>query len=549
MRKKNSHTVIPAVLVQIALLLQGCITSKIITPEDEKPSIIQTKGSCETHSKDSLFYYPESDCWIKPQADPYNLCYFVSAAKQYYSEQSSSSARIKPSATHYALTVYPKNESEINQLLSFDGVNLSYVPFGYERLSDDVVPSSMKGNAMCYTYPFRPNPNIGMPVMYVVWPTEIPIPDNIEYNIEYEAFLPDYSQASIDGTHNELYEIENIAIGIANPLTKLEAVRGRSNRTLSGRIMNSDNLLGISVPVGNLKIRVQYGLNIIDNYTASNGNVTISGNINDNASVYVVYDNDRWRISRKGSLLAYSLLLGKVSDFWPGSNSFYQPTLSHTYLTIHRAANYFFNDSIIVVPSCNYSIRINMNEIVADKHSYFTFVLGSPVIELSNFWAFNNGHHFYSAIHELTHFYHYLEKDSISLYNSVDQLIQESFAEYFAWHFSREYYTQKNGGVYNTSWDWHLGDSAQSWLYTGSSYYSPLYIDLEDDFNQYLEKSPLYTYNNDPISGLGLLTITVLAIQNDNWAALKSALSELIGTYYTQAEYNAFITPYDAYFN
>ncbi len=531
-------------------VLFGCSPIVSIVPEDDDSPLAITKSSVADLGRDSLFYYTDEACWIKPQADPYKFIYFQTAATQYFSECKTTSLKNSEiSPTHYALIVYPKSESEVNRIMNIDGIKISYIPFGYSPVSDDEVPISLKTNASQLEFRKHTNSTTNMPVMYVVWPINISIPDDIDFHIEYDAFIPDYTNLN-EYEFEELLCIEKRAIEIATSNESGECSRGQSYRTLHALIKNNDNLLGSPVPVGNLKIRVQYGLNIIDNYTQQDGSVTISGNINDNASVYIVYENDRWRISRKGSLFAYSLLLGKLTDIWPYNSFVYSQTQTHNYLTIHRAANYFFHDNpFLSAPQTNYSIRINMSEVVA-ADSYFTFVLGSPKIEISDFWANNSGYYFSTAIHELGHFYHYLQKGSnYSSYDSVHKLIKESFAEFVTWCLSRYYYTQLNGGVYNTSWDNPLHGLRQIWLPTDSSYYSPLFIDLMDDYNQYEERPPIHTYNNDQISDMPFMAITNIAVQNNNWDSVKNALLSKVGIYFTFSEYNTYIAPYNTYFS
>lgn len=534
------------------LVLFGCSSMVEVTPEIDEDPIISTKSFVDSSCSDSLFYYTDEACWIKPQNDPYKFSFFQAAATQYLSEHKNTTSHYTSiSPTHYALIVYPKNELDVNRIIMTKGIKISYIPFGFSAVPENEVPMPVKNDREERTFNKHSNPVSNMPVMYVVWPINLSIPNDIEYIIDYEAFLPNYTEAKTESEREELLNIEKRAIEIATSDPSGASSRGQSYRTLRALIKNSDNLLGTPIPVGNLKIRVQYGLNIIDNYTLSNGNVTITGNINDNASVYIVYENDRWRLSRKGSLFAYSLLLGKLTDIWPYNSYIYSQTQTHNYLTVHRAANYFFHDNALVsVPQTNYSLRINMNEELNPDNSYFTFVLGSPKIEFSDFWAFSSGDYFSAAIHEMAHFYHYLQKGSnYSSYDSVHHLIKESFAEFVAWRLSRDYYTDKNGGVYNTSWDNALCGLRQLWLPTDSSYYSPLFIDLMDDYNQYEEKYPIHTYNNDPISGMPFMAITNIAVQNNNWESVKSALSNKVGFYFTLSDYNTFIAPYNTYFN
>lgn len=540
MKTKLLHHII--ILLYIVLL--PCCTSKdAIFPEETAIPDIQTKSLLYNSASDSLFFFVDGDCWIKPQKDPYKFCYFEAAIKQYKQNESLDKAPVLL-PTHYALIIYPKSEEELCWIMKKDGVKVSYVPFGFAPVADNKVPDTVMSQQSQRIYNKHTNPVPGMPVMYVVWPIGMSLPDGLECHIEYEAFLPDYSNANELVSFDELRSIERLAIEIANP--SMDEARGQSYRTLSALIRNSDNLLGSPVPVGNLKIRVQYGLNIIDNYTQSNGSLSVSGTLNDNASVYIVFENDRWRLSRKGSFFAYSLLLGSLTDIWPYNSYVYSPILNHNYLTVHRAAQYFFHDNdYLTVPQYNYSLRINMNEKVGGGNNYFTFVFGSPLIEYGDFWASDSGHYFFSAIHEMAHFYHYLQKGSNeNAYHAAHQLIKESLADFIAWHLSRNYYMLLNGGLFDPYWDYSLGGLRQTWEYTSGSYYSPLFIDLMDDYNQYYHNS---NYNDDPITDMPFTSITNIAVQNDSWSAVKSALQGKVGQYFTQTELNTFVVPYDLF--
>ena len=541
-------------LFSIVLTFLCCIISFSCTTKVEPvlnnldSSVVQTKATINQETYDSYRYYSESCCWIKPQEDPYKLSNFERAADKYYTDYSGEPAtRITISPTHYALTVYPKTEVEFNQILSKDSIKVSYVPFGYTMVSDAEASVSLLGQENRRTFRQYENPNEGMPVMYVVWPIGLPLPETIDYRIEYEAYIPDYSNNNSDVDIEDLFGIEQEAIALANP--NVHTTRGQASRTLYGIIKNYDNTLDADVPVNNLKIRVQYGLNIIDNYTLSNGLAVLSGNINDNATVYVVYENDKWRLSRLGSLFAYSLPLGSVSDLWPSDNIIYSPALTHYYLIAHRAANYFFNENnFITIPSYNYSLRINMNEQTSGNNTYFTFLLNSPYIELS---AFNtsSGALFRTTTAMLAYFYYYLEKGSnYTTYDSIAPIIKGSFSELLAWYFSREYYIQKNNGIYISIWNnWTYG-SNQGWRpnITNGEYSSPMFVDLIDDYNQ---NSVNQSYNYDIISGMPFTMVKNYGLNYTSWNSFKAHLQDEIGYYFTQDAYDQYIIPYDQYFS
>lgn len=95
-----------------------------------------------------------------------------------------------------------------------------------------------------------------------------------------------------------------------------------------------------------------------------------------------------------------------------------------------------------------------------------------------------------------------------------------------------------------------LGGGKQFWNHLDTTYenrYTPVFIDLIDNYNQYYELGA--QYNNDPISAVPLNVVINMAMQNDNWSSLKAALSGKIGQYYTLGDYNTFVSPYDYYFS
>lgn len=459
---------------------------------------------------------------------------------------------LKP--THYAIILFPRNENELNEMLARKDIVTSFIPFGF-TLAQVNHSNSCKDNIFvseCKYYYNDPASGASkkMPPLYAKWPVSVPVSDTYDYTIAYNLFIPNYSSLT-NNTNDKLLQLENQAIQhiacLDNP------VRGSSNRTISGRIFDLDSVLGNNVSVKNLRMRLQYGLNIMETYTDAGGYFSFSGVINDNATLYAVFENDRWRICLN-SLISYSLPLGTVSDCW-GQSSYHYFYTNFDYMPIHRGANFFFHGNHeVATPSCNYAIRIKMSQVVFGENYFQSSVLLTPFIEICDFHKGFDGRFVSDVCHELGHFQHYLLCNSnYSTYTSIPLFIRESYASYTSWSLSREYYQSLNASYYNTNWEIYLGPDRQVWLPstsygTDSENYSPLFIDLIDDYNQYLQTTPYHTYLDDSIVGCPHSWIESLITTSSTMGDLYDNLTSKIGYYYTQSAFWDYFTPYMAYF-
>jgi hypothetical protein len=120
----------------------------------------------------------------------------------------------------------------------------------------------------------------------------------------------------------------------------------------------------------------------------------------------------------------------------------------------------------------------------------------------------------------------------------VDRFLQESFASYVGWYLTEKYYAEL--GYIKSPGEDISGQDRQSWTpsVTGSmGYYSPLFVDLVDSFDQ----SSLYsTYNRDEIKSVHYATIMKIARESSDWTSCKSILREDSGP-----DWDTFFAPYD----
>lgn len=526
------------------------VTSCVLEPTPDKVSDINV--SLTTKSDNYLsdaIYSKEIQSWIIPGVDPYELSNF-----RYALSLISESEVSDLSPTHYAVTVYPRSEEEQSKIELDSELKVSYIPFCYHRLprflSDSldttigrqskelVIPSkyheryivqNIDGSTSEYSIPIS--------TLFVVWPISRPFPEDLDYSIDYEVFLP-YKAETCNQTVLSKAEIKSIEQFIYH---YSDTPRECTRRIACGTIVNQDDLLDSILAMVNLKIRFQLGSSIIDTNTDQNG--YFSATIPDSYSMSCLYSQSKWKITELNSTSPIEKYLINVNGWGNGATYI----LSENEASVHRASAFYFGESHpIEVPNSNIVLRIRMTRTYEDWRGSFTPpMIGTPYIRISNNASFNTGAMFATVCHELGHYTHYYYKNNWLWYVSLNSIIAESYASYISWRISHYYYNSvRELDNRMSSWDAIFGQSHQSWKKTDESSYSPMFVDLYDDYNQGLNNS---VYNFDSISFLPNSIIKSLATNNSNWAQIKSQLQGYIGLYFSQSDYNQYVAPYDYY--
>lgn len=519
-------------IIAVMMAISAVSCSQELEEQYEVPQVtLQTKASKQSSQ---YVYNTSANVWMMPQEDPYD----ITSLRQLAGE-SANNSRI--AATHYALKIYPRNEEELEEILHMDDISVSYIPFGYEYVpfddSVDLDPSCIvkekqfKEEERYFIDYDGVAPQQPLPVLYVAWKISKPLPYKYDYSIEYKACLPN----NIEESNLEC----NDGVSIAKSL------RGTSNRVLTGYIYDYDDLLNTYVPVRNLKLRLSHGLNTINVITNNSGYFAFSGNINDNATLQLVFENTKWRISNS-SLFTYVESCGTVNNRW-GSGTHTVIYTNTNVQALHRGADYFYNGSHgINTPSSSYSLRINMLS-NGESGCFTASLVSSPWIDIKIASYYDDADYVSHVLHELGHFNHYQINGGFLGYGDVHSLIKESYADFISWHLSHGYYKWLNSGVYNSSWDFYLTSSNQYWKKTQQSSlgcYSPLFIDLVDNYNQ---RTAGNDYNNDLISGVSPSSMPGIVMGKKTWPEFKSYLSSYLSGNYSNYMISEFVEPYDYY--
>ena len=188
--------------------------------------------------------------------DPYKL----SNMQQAYANITGAKAQLQP--THLYMRFLPKNEEELYLLKNIDLFNF---PLHYEIIQ----------NGDCYHDPELPAEAITW--QYAVIPIDTTIPENIQQELIYEVFIPNYDT---DGSKSGLLEaIEDEAIRLCgySDMLQQNASKGLFSKwTPSGTIKVWDDVLLKYIPIHGAKVQVRWLTHIEKDFTDANGNFSTS---------------------------------------------------------------------------------------------------------------------------------------------------------------------------------------------------------------------------------------------------------------------------------
>ena len=407
--------------------------------------------------------------------------------------------------THRAIKVFPKSISEQQLISNLEDIRLSYIPFGYIPASPEIqtMAKGLGVAAFSETSPytqlvtdFETGPaEIQLPIMYILWPLEKPLPEGIEYEECFLIFVPTVTE-SVDAQ------------------TKSEIVQD----SYPARFRTYDAFLDTYIPLNKLAVHITNGYIIGTQYTNTNGRVYIDPYLIGvdptefpSFSVYYTMNTPKWTITRDGSLPIHATL-GYVYSLWPnsfnsGTRTFNLVSASTEY-EIHRALDYYHYASHF------YSLTVSLDEnpVVHAVLDSLSGIDAETSLGTKHVIVYNNGNTCNNVIsttlHELSHlrhFYKYYSGDNDD-FSMVDMLLIESYACFVGWYLGEQYYLSKgyiktdSTQVINDNWRQDWSPTSQIPYY----WYSPLFIDLMDDYNQgENDSTKLY----DDINEFGVLDV------------------------------------------
>ncbi|MBR1851033.1 MAG: hypothetical protein IJ789_06635 [Bacteroidales bacterium] len=440
--------------------------------------------------------------------DPYRYETMLAAFKMLNGPSTSSLDTIEPTGKYVKVFINDDNDL----MLLEDDTNIVWFdyPLDYEILVDG-----------CYYHdPSLPEQSTWK---YAVIPLDYQVPGNLDVKLIYKVFIPEDMQDSNFYYANEdffdkLDEIstdlsgyskyENSLNGTIGGTASIHSTNSSSKWTPSATIKVWDDTLNSLLPVHGAAVVVKRGTKVRRIFTDKNGYCWTRAQFKANQSVKysIVWERAHWDI-RDNMWQAYYTGPSQSShwdlNIYPGGKSF-------MYATIHRALLFaFYSPSwVIESPRASHKLKVAYNnhtiEDVLGYNICFWNILGirnNIVVygrNSDNTYRKSNGI-ISTTFHELGHQSLLRFVGNIN-YKSKTSFIRESWSRCVQLYFTNELYHQAglttyddNGGFQH----WNRNDT-NYWHYP----YTPVFIDLIDDYNQNVKLSSEYC--NDNISEYGI---------------------------------------------
>lgn len=514
----------------------------------------------------------------------------------------SAEKQLKLQATHYAVKILPKTENEQWLLESDEQIKVTYVPFDYVSLAEEQVQNLRMSRSQNlfreeakerrYSVTFEGGMSsegpvdpvtYELPVLYAVWPCNRPFPADMDYEILYDVFLPGCTTAGSEAiglSAEALQALEGVAISRGSaplypPSGPIKPPSGPitlpSEGYPTGRVLCYDSHLDSFVPLSNLKIRFSFGSNIYETVTGGDGSFALDKYVFNDAIVSFVFQ-DKWSITHKNSTTIITETKGTFKNLRESNglnfniNSSSAPDPRYE---IHRAVAFY---QYGVRTFYGGSSMLHLHEIPR----YYTTSAGGLRIEAHdtpnsevngrfnynfmnrNYIQISNNNRNYhprlmgTVLHELGHYTQFALRDGYSHFHSMHKLLKESWASYAGWHMGEMYYSVQRLGSVTLGVD-ITGQARQDW-YTATKllpHYSPLFIDLRDNYNQfeYLYGPNTALYPLDTIQNVPYSVKNRLATEGGTWDLVKSILREYLPqNYYTEAQLSYLLGDWNEYF-
>lgn len=391
--------------------------------------------------------------------------------------------------THLYVRFLPADSSEYEALLSDTLLDVTSYPLDYKLTEGD-----------SYRDP-------SLPAEAITWQYSV-VPARCDFGkigVEYE-LLDKLYILDEDLDREDVFVESSLKSGSAERLAWRDVVNEaliqtgnlgenelRSKWTPCATIKAYDDLLKKYIPLQGVKVRIRYFAFLkAYHYTDANGNVSFDSK-RTSVEYSIEWERDMWDI-RDGGVQAYYNGPEQKSKWNLNIGSGTQKSLH--YSAIHRALYKYYYGDCCGLKRPSKSVKVSYQDCsdpqqTAAARTYCARLdnLISLKPDIYVYAKDNEGRRFEtdyvlsSTIHEMSHVTHYLNVGNSIFYNTFIG-IRESWAVAVGWYMTRNLYEQL--GASSLSLDKYDKDyNEQDWCITSRQYYTPLFIDLFDDVNEY----------------------------------------------------------------
>ena len=480
----------------------------------------------------------------KKLKNPYSV---ANMKKAYANLTNNLKSGISIHTTHYYVKFKPKNEKELNILKQDTTLELYDYPLDYEVIEgqdvyhDPSIPDSLPTYQYC-----------AVPVNY-----NFP---NVDYDILEDLYIPE----ELETLKSKNYFVDALveeALRITGNLdedgqkSSLKSIQRRRRWTPAGRILvwddigasgNIINYLNISnphkIPIEKVKVRARRWFTTHIGYTNEQGYFRCNGSFKRPANYSIDWETSKFDI-RDGTFGQAYFNGPKIQGDW---NLEINSGKSLRFATIFRAAcrYQYYNIGGLKRPNVWSKIKYSYYHRNQKNNEYSGINLGNwdftgtlPNINLFgqvNYEWVKTNELYSTTIHETAHASHIeLMNGGEIQFSQVSNFIRESWADAVEWYITKIEYNWLGNSGYDNPFDsnnnpYRFVDNKQNWsisfIQNQAPVYTPIFIDLVDNFNQRSEYYNGYLYPNDVINSYTMHNIEQLLKHVYGLSSLKNAL-------------------------
>lgn len=479
---------------------------------------------------------------IKKLENPYSV---TNMKKAYASLQADGlmKASLNIEATHLYVRFLPKDSADLATLEKDTTLVLFSYPLDCQMTEGEkYIDSTLIGNNFTWLY-------TKVPVDYISPVSGYEVIDELYLPILSETTPQQSVQQRVSPFSAESWTVlENKSLKITGNYKENEIQGGIQKATSrwwpQATIRVKDDITGTFIPVEGVIVRARWWFNWESGVTNSNGVANISGSFSGKLDWSIIWEGTHWIIRDESFLQAYYNGPNGSSSNWilniDGGKS-------KAYAHVHRACWTMYHGDNMGGCKQYYQLPAEISQKISvydkdggDKSginygaNWFGFSqigiymrstqTGNPYYESHSIFG--------TTIHELTHGFHILDMDvDLASFVFIEGIIQESWPSTLEWAITNNEYKRLG----NSSFDYR---NRQYWALLKTDYsknllsmdYSPIFIDLIDNFNQrnlYSGSYFAYEFPDDNVTGFTIPELRSILRKTFSIADLKKNVKSM----------------------